>query len=334
MTRAGHVAGNALVRLLALGIGVVAIGIPAFVYLHPVHGTGVAEQIAPPAISAASIADIPRVPPIRGAIPVLTYHGVSDTPGKYTVKPREFVEQIAGLRRAGFHSISDRQFVNFVKGRTQRLPRRPLLITFDDGIKSIWTRADPVLREYGFRATVFLITSAVSRHQPYYLTWQEVDRMRHDGRWDFGSHTRNGHHFIQVGPRFSQEEPFLTNLRWRPHEHRLESIAQYRSRVITDLDGSIADLRSHHLGRPLVFADPFSATNTAGNDRRVAPLLLRIEARRFPALVNNVNPPRYATREQLPAYIRRIEVFNGTSARGLIQRILDARSRTRVGRRA
>jgi peptidoglycan/xylan/chitin deacetylase (PgdA/CDA1 family) len=69
------------------------------------------------------------------------------------------------LRRAGYAALSADQFVAFLQGQTE-VPRRSVLITFDDGYLDNHVYAYPVLRRYGLRATVFVVTAWVSDGPP------------------------------------------------------------------------------------------------------------------------------------------------------------------------
>lgn len=308
-------------RSLSAGVVALAVVLPVLAWWHIQHpGPSVAAQHRPPAVPVGALARVPAIAPYRGGIPILTYHGISTAGGRYTVTPSEFSLQIAALARAGFHSISQQQLVASLTGSSVALPPRPIVLTFDDGAKTVWTRADPVLRRYGFHGVVFVITGRVGTHQPYYLTWDEIEAMRESGRWEFGSHTRAGHQFVLTGP--GKTGAFMTNRLWT--SNGLESIAGYRTRITTDLDGSIADLTRHGLPRPLLFADPFSASAAAANDRRLLGIALGVEHSRFAALVNNIPPPHLATPAALGGYERRIEVFRGTSPEGLVHAIARA----------
>jgi len=81
------------------------------------------------------------------------------------------------------------------------LPPRPLVITFDDGYQSNYVYAYPILRKYGYHASIDLIVSSV-RDGPAasfdpavlsYLSWDEVREMARSGLVDFQSHTYDLH---------------------------------------------------------------------------------------------------------------------------------------------
>jgi peptidoglycan/xylan/chitin deacetylase (PgdA/CDA1 family) len=258
------------------------------------------------------------------AVPVLTYHAVSESGGRYSVTPETFAAQMTALSRAGYHTISLAQFNAWQKGEKVRLPKNPMLITFDDGIKSVWVHADPIFKKLGFRAVMFTITGRASTHQPYYLTWQELQRMAGNGRWDIASHTRDGHHNIKISPH-GRQGAFLTNLMWLPRKNRLETLAEYTKRVSTDLDGSVADIRRHGITPASAFAFPFSASKYPTNDPRVPDQLEKLVLQRFDVVVDNTpgSPeiPAHAGRR----YLSRIEVVGKTTTRSLLARLAVAR---------
>jgi len=94
-------------------------------------------------------------------VPILMYHHLTDdvTSGMH-VSPEMFAAQMQGLYEHGFNVITLRQLVDFVDYGIP-LPERPVVITFDDGYLSVYEYAFPILEQYGFPATVFVIGEAV-----------------------------------------------------------------------------------------------------------------------------------------------------------------------------
>jgi poly-beta-1,6-N-acetyl-D-glucosamine N-deacetylase len=203
-------------------------------------------------------------PVYRDAPLVLTYHDISRaTGGPYTVTPRAFAAQLATLRRAGFQSVRLADVEAMMAGSPVRLPPRPVLLTFDDGLASNWLDADPILRRYGFTAVAFLVTGTVTQpHRPSSrLSSEQVRRMAASGRWEFGGHTDDLHHLATV--RGGGQAPALIN---RLVGDREETLAQWEARVRADL------LRSQRffqdvLGHPVrAFAFPYGAADRPSND--------------------------------------------------------------------
>ena len=111
----------------------------------------------------------------RGTVPILMYHEVTDTPhpnfAKYSVTPRAFTAQMRWLASARYSTIS---LPALLAHRTtgSAIPRRPIVITFDDGFLDCARHAGPVLADYGFSATFFLVAGLTGGPS----TWLRAER--------------------------------------------------------------------------------------------------------------------------------------------------------------
>jgi peptidoglycan/xylan/chitin deacetylase (PgdA/CDA1 family) len=257
-----------------------------------VRAVGAGEPRIPAPHVAPGFAVVARamsIPDYRAGVPVLTYHGIADDRGPYTVSPRHFAQQLAMLRAAGFHSVSLAQLDALYRSKRPVLPPRPILLTFDDGVGSAWTAADPILARYGFNAAMFVITSRVASHRAsYYLTWGQLRAMRDSGRWEIGSHTHNEH--VSVALPGGGRGPALNN-RVQLANGEPESLLHWRRRVGHDLDLSRTKLYERLGVTARGFAYPFSAAGESTNDQRIAQELDALVATRFPLTFTNTNDP-------------------------------------------
>ena len=95
-------------------------------------------------------------------LPVLLYHniapeGTATTAPSLTLSPQQFDKQMRWLARRGYHAILPSQWLEWC--RTGRgLPKKPVLLTFDDAYASLVPHALPVLAKLGFGAAVFVVT--------------------------------------------------------------------------------------------------------------------------------------------------------------------------------
>lgn len=136
-------------------------------------------------------------------IPVLTYHHIlrdeENTRFRHTsttTSVRAFSNQMTWLRDQGYTTLSMYQLEGYVRNR-MNLPAKAVAITFDDGLKSVSRYAYPVLKQYGFRATSFTITSRIKIHpqkwNPRSLQFMSISEMNQiRDVFDFQSHT----HFL------------------------------------------------------------------------------------------------------------------------------------------
>ncbi len=96
-----------------------------------------------------------------GRIPVLMYHRITNN--KVTAKENwicvhksNFEKQLRMLELWGFTSITFEDYELYLQGRIP-LPRKPVIITIDDGYLDTYTQAFPLLKEYGMKAVVFVL---------------------------------------------------------------------------------------------------------------------------------------------------------------------------------
>jgi peptidoglycan/xylan/chitin deacetylase (PgdA/CDA1 family) len=230
-----------------------------------------------------------------GAVPVLVYHGISDKPeGRFAITPQAFAQQMAMLRKAGFHTISAEQYARFPGGSAKELPSRPILVTFDDGRLDSYKHADPVLQRNGMRATMFTITKNVDRRMPFYLRWDELRDMRDSGRWDVQLHADELHRTVTVDAQGDRGAAYANRAF---SGGKAESLDAYRQRVTADADQGLKRLRSE-VGdvRADLFAIPFSiAGGWQTNDRRIPEVLGTAMHSRFSQVFlagRPKNPPR------------------------------------------
>ena len=121
-------------------------------------------------------------------VPVLNYHQVEEKNGNpLTLWPDQFEAQMAYLADEGYTTITIDEMMDALENGTP-LPKKPVIITFDDGYADNYEYAYPILKKYGFKATIFLIYDFTNTY-PNYLTWDQIAEMKASGLVHFESHT-------------------------------------------------------------------------------------------------------------------------------------------------
>ncbi len=120
---------------------------------------------------------------------VLNYHKIDHTFISLAVRPEDFDSQMKYLHDNGYHTINPDELYDALAGNGQ-LPENPVLITFDDGYEDNYTNAYPILKKYGFKATIFVVTGFLDRHKKGYLSWDQAREMNKNGI-NIESHTVN-----------------------------------------------------------------------------------------------------------------------------------------------
>lgn len=122
----------------------------------------------------------------KDGIPVLMYHMIGDVPDNDAVLlESHFREQMKFLKDNDFHPISLDQLYEYVTAG-KPVPVRPVVLTFDDGYPDTYSIVLPVLKEYGFKGTVFIPT--YDADQGTRLTWQQIKELQAGGM-DVASHS-------------------------------------------------------------------------------------------------------------------------------------------------
>jgi peptidoglycan/xylan/chitin deacetylase (PgdA/CDA1 family) len=180
-------------------------------------------------------------------VPVLMYHEVSPSPHpafqRYTVTAREFARQMRCLAALGYQTVGMDALARARSGGGS-LPRRPVVITFDDGYQGCVDHAVPVLRAHKFTAVFFLVAGRMGETSRWMLpelgmelslmTWDTARTLAAQG-FQFGAHT-------VTHPRLAGLDP---------------------ARCRTELTESRRQLE-HELGRPTVhMAYPFGSYDRA-----------------------------------------------------------------------
>jgi peptidoglycan/xylan/chitin deacetylase (PgdA/CDA1 family) len=144
------------------------------------------KRLALPATFPARTLSVPilmyhRIDVLRPTLPAITR--------ALTVDPGDFAAQMRWLHSHGFRTITQEQlFAALEHGK--RLPAKPILITFDDGYRDVFSNAAPVMHRLGMRGTAYVITDRISgsHTDPTFLTWTQLKALEQDGI-EIGSHT-------------------------------------------------------------------------------------------------------------------------------------------------
>ena len=125
-------------------------------------------------------------------VPTLIYHHVQ-SPGAakaknqvaLTVRIADFRVQMQYLKDKAYNVISMQDLLNFFEQGIKPSPKS-VLLTFDDGYSDFYTEAYPILREFGYPATVFIPTGLMNNIG--YLYWDKISEMSAN-RILFANHT-------------------------------------------------------------------------------------------------------------------------------------------------
>jgi peptidoglycan/xylan/chitin deacetylase (PgdA/CDA1 family) len=171
-------------------------------------------------------------------VPILCYHRFGNRWGRLAVSPAAFEAQMEHLARNGYRVVSLRQLARFLDGK-EALPPRSVVITIDDGYRSTYDVAYPILRKYGFHATVFLYSDFVGASDA--LTWTQMKDMAASGLIDIEPHSKTHANLTLRLP--GESEP------------------RFRERVKREVDAPVAALRERLGDASFTYAYPYGDVN-------------------------------------------------------------------------
>lgn len=124
------------------------------------------------------------------SVPILTYHSIGYDKGLLSVSPESFNWQMQYLKDGNFKVITLGELAEGLKNG-KKFGRKTVVITFDDGYKDNFTSAYPILKKYGFKATIFLVSSFMGKivDKDEFMDWIEAKEMAKYGI-EFGSHSK------------------------------------------------------------------------------------------------------------------------------------------------
>ena len=141
-------------------------------------------------------------------VPVLTYHHIGAGSEWYYVTEADFERQLVYLRESGYSAISVQELADGLAGRA-RLPKRPIVLTFDDGYEDNYRAALPALKRQGMRASFFVVTGKLG--QKDYMTWEQAREMSEQGM-ELGSHTVHHYTLNEINLKEMERELLVSRL--------------------------------------------------------------------------------------------------------------------------
>ena len=140
-------------------------------------------------------------------VPVLSYHNFSPdrSTTRMTVTKAVFEEQMKFLKENGYRVIPLNQLMDFLDFKGQ-IPKKAVVITIDDGWRSTYEIAFPILKKYGYPATLFVYTDLIVGSNKT-LSWDLVREMAENGL-DIQGHTKAHRNLTLMNKKESFREYF------------------------------------------------------------------------------------------------------------------------------
>jgi peptidoglycan/xylan/chitin deacetylase (PgdA/CDA1 family) len=172
------------------------------------------------------------------AIPILCYHRFGARAAQLTVTPAAFEAQMSYLAANGYTVIPVARLAGFLQGK-EPLPRKTVAITIDDGYRSTYDIAYPILARHRFPATLFLYSDFVGAKDA--LNWTQMKEMQASGVVDIQPHSKTHANLaLRLGG---------------------ETDAQYRDRLRREIDAPVGLIQDRLASASTAFAYPYGDVN-------------------------------------------------------------------------
>ena len=187
-------------------------------------------------------------------LPVLMYHQISPNSkswNEYVISPDEFRSDMEYIKSLGWESIGVKELLAWQRGEFE-MPEKPVMITFDDGFYSLVEYAEPILKEFQYKAVAAIIGSLCDEYSSKniyycewnYLGWEEALEMSERGVIELQCHSWDMHN-IRNSTGCAK--------RWG------ESIASYRRRLSEDLSKFITEFEKRNIDFCYTIAYPYGS---------------------------------------------------------------------------
>ncbi|WP_444994523.1 polysaccharide deacetylase family protein [Aliikangiella sp. IMCC44359] len=174
---------------------------------------------------------------IRGHTAViLQYHHISDeTPKSTSLSPALFKQHLAYLHQEAFKVLSVDELISLIQTK-QSFPDKSVVITFDDGYRSIYKNAYPLLKQYKMPFTVFVSTQPIKQKLSQFMTWDELKLLSQNGA-TIANHSVTHPHMIR--------------------HHIAEKEEQWSERITKEILSAQADIEMHIQTKSRLLAYPY-----------------------------------------------------------------------------
>ncbi|MFT4613509.1 MAG: peptidoglycan/xylan/chitin deacetylase (PgdA/CDA1 family) [Bacteroidia bacterium] len=213
-------------------------------------------------------------------LPILCYHqfSVGKASHQLELSAQEFEQQIKYLLDNEYYILSFAQ-VREIMLQGRPIPERAVVLTIDDGYRSVYDVAWPILKKHNVKATLFNYTDFIGA--PAALTWAQIKEMSASGLIEIESHAKS-HSSLSQQPSDISEAAYLARLReeiagsnkaFRRHLGKAPSFLSYPYGNSSKQASDVARQEGMFLaatvtrGRNAVFADPYLLHRSMVYDR-------------------------------------------------------------------
>lgn len=259
---------------------------------------------------------------------VLAYHDIRDNvretfktwPEATAVDTQDLVQHLTWIDQNGYHPVSLQQIVDARAGG-KPLPDKAILLTFDDGFASVYTKVFPLLKQFNYPAVIAIVGDWIQTPadravqfgdirvpRSAFVSWDEIREMTASGLIEVASHSHGLHQGIVSNPQ-GNLMPAAVSRRYQAQDPQYENDSAYAQRIKADLLRSSKLIERETGKRPRAIVWPYGANSHIVN---------KIAAETGMPISLNLEPGPNTPKDD-PSRIRRSLVVFDTGLAGLTQ---------------
>lgn len=188
-------------KFLFIFLSIAVIFIPLFVFFYTlyiqyapqIYFTQEETEMTTPPAEIKPVLDTLATQPASYVIPILMYHYVEIVKDKgdtirqsLNTPPSILVNQIETLKKAGYTFLTMATVGEILLGKT-KLPPKPIVLTFDDGYRDLYTDVLPILKKQNVKAVAYIVPGFYDK--PNYLYRWQIYELANSGLVEIGAHT-------------------------------------------------------------------------------------------------------------------------------------------------
>lgn len=205
---------------------------------------------------------------------VIAYHDVVVNNSQLTgdaITVENLVNHFEWLQANHYHPVSLQQIIDAANNKIT-LPPKSILLSFDDGYKSVYTKVFPLLKLYQYPAIIALIgnfmeeqdsvqyTSTSKKARTDFLNWNEVIELQQSGLIEVVSHSYNLHKG-EISNQQGNKTASATTFIYDTLLHTIETEKNYTARITADLEKSKQQIFANTQQYPLAIVWPYGRYN-------------------------------------------------------------------------
>ena len=145
------------------------------------------------------------VPVVMAKVAIFCYHEIDRPNDSFAISSGRFESHLKYLQKAGYHFVTLDEYLAYTDGKLN-LPEKSVMITFDDGYQSFYTKVYPLLKKYDVPAMLAIVTSwtdgeGLPTDVRAVATWDELREMEKNGLVTIVSHSHALHKQQALDPQ-------------------------------------------------------------------------------------------------------------------------------------